>query len=864
MRLFNLIAFLTCLATLSVHAEDADKKVRTDANIVGHVIEAVTGEHVPGVSIFIKGTTIGTVSDHTGHYRLMDLPVGTKTIVMKAVGYKTQEREVVLERTVTKEVNFILEEDVAVLDAVVVSANRTETTRRLAPTLVNVIDGKLFSSSNANNLSQGLSFQPGVRVENNCQNCGFNQVRINGMDGRYTQILIDSRPIFSALAGVYGLEQIPVNMIDRVEVVRGGGSALFGSSAIAGVLNIITKEPTQNSFSLNESLGFTGMKRMDNNLAFNGSIVSDDQRTGAMFFGQMRARNPWDKDGDGFSEIGKIDSRSAGIHTFLRTSDYSRLTAEIHGIQEFRRGGDHLDWPEHVASVAEQTDHSIYSGNLKYDLRSADSKHHFQAYVSGQIVNRKSYYGGIGALDELDDTGNEYGKLGYPIPKKYYGQNDGVTKGRTYMGGVQYSYDFDKFLFMPAQVLFGVEYTRDMLKDKMPIRSWIPATKEDGTLVKDKNGNLIPLYPETDQRINNWSQFAQVEWKNAKWSLLLGARLDEHSEVDNPIVSPRATLRFNPTKDINLRATYAKGFRAPQVFDEDLHVAVIGGEAKKITNIDGLKPEVSHSFSINADTYHSFGEFHINLLAEGFYTRLKDVFGEEAQADRHDGIKRYNRVNGDGAKIFGVNLETRMAYRRMQLQAGFTLASSKYDSPQEWGERTVLTSGDQPKADGSNFKKDDKGEFVNEGQTDRAMTRTPNAYGYFTLGWNPVNPLNIALTGTFTGKMKVPHVIEWGAGSALSDIAALDAKKRTAVTDASKAAPHWDELETTPSFFDLGAKISYDFRLFTATKLQLYAGLTNIFNSFQKEFDRGAGRDSGYIYGPTQPRSIYVGCKYSF
>lgn len=136
------------------------------------------------MSIFIKGTTIGTVSDQTGHYRLMDFPVGTKTIVMKAVGYKTQEREVVLERTVTKEVNFILEEDVAVLDAVVVSANRTETTRRLAPTLVNVIDGKLFSSSNANNLSQGLSFQPGVRVENNCQNCGFDQVRINGIDER--------------------------------------------------------------------------------------------------------------------------------------------------------------------------------------------------------------------------------------------------------------------------------------------------------------------------------------------------------------------------------------------------------------------------------------------------------------------------------------------------------------------------------------------------------------------------------------------------------------------------------------------------------------------------------------------------------
>ena len=91
--------------------------------------------------------------------------------------------------------------------------------------------------------AQGLNFQPGVRVETNCQNCGFQQVRINGLDGPYTQILIDSRPIFSALSGVYGLEQIPANMIERVEVMRGGGSALFGSSAIAGTINIITRSP---------------------------------------------------------------------------------------------------------------------------------------------------------------------------------------------------------------------------------------------------------------------------------------------------------------------------------------------------------------------------------------------------------------------------------------------------------------------------------------------------------------------------------------------------------------------------------------------------------------------------------------------
>ena len=173
------------------------------------------------------------MTDASGHYFLKNLPEGEFTMEVSAVGYKTVSRKYFKKRE-TLEENFEIEEDLIALDGVVVSANRSETTRRMAPTLVNVMDVKVFENTNSSTLSQGLNFQPGVRVENNCQNCGFQQVRINGLDGPYTQILIDSRPIFSALAGVYGLEQIPANMIERVEVMRGGGSALFGSSAIAG------------------------------------------------------------------------------------------------------------------------------------------------------------------------------------------------------------------------------------------------------------------------------------------------------------------------------------------------------------------------------------------------------------------------------------------------------------------------------------------------------------------------------------------------------------------------------------------------------------------------------------------------------
>ncbi|RAZ95535.1 TonB-dependent receptor, partial [Klebsiella oxytoca] len=113
-------------------------------------------------------------------------------------------------------------------------------------------------------------------VENDCQNCGFTQVRINGLDGHYSQILMNSRPVFSALTGVYGLEQIPANMIDRVEVMRGGGSALFGSSAVGGTINIITKDPMVNSAQIAHTITSIGPSgSFDNNTTLNASVVTD-------------------------------------------------------------------------------------------------------------------------------------------------------------------------------------------------------------------------------------------------------------------------------------------------------------------------------------------------------------------------------------------------------------------------------------------------------------------------------------------------------------------------------------------------------------------------------------------------------------
>lgn len=751
----------------------------TDANVYGHVINKSSGEHLPFVTIQLKGTTIVTTTDHTGHYFLKNLPEGTFTVVVKMVGYKTQEKKVAIKHDATQELNFALASDDVDLDEVVVSANRNETQRRLAPNLVNVIGGKLFDITQSTCLAQGLNFQPGVRTEDNCQNCGFTQVRINGLDGHYSQILVDSRPVFSSLNGVYGLEQIPANMIDRVEVVRGGGSALFGASAIGGTINIITKESIRNSASFGHTfMSQGGSNSFDNVTTGNVSLVTDDNKAGIYAYGQTRTRQGYDYDGDGYTELPELNNQTFGLNSYLRLSPYSKLSLQYHGIHEFRRGGNKLDQAPHEANIAEQAEHNIQGGGLTYNFYSPDEKNRLSAYFSFQTTARKSYYGGIGegTDEDIETAENAYG----------------TTHNFTYVAGTQYVHSFDKLLFMPSDLTLGAEYSYDGIKDVI--------------LGYDRNF-------KQDVRIGSF--FFQNEWKNKQWSFLLGGRLDKHNLVDHVIFSPRANLRFNPTENVNLRITYAGGFRAPQAFDEDLHVGVVGGERLVTVLAKNLKEERSNSFSVSADLYHKFGNVQTNLLIEGFYTDLNNVFALR-QLDQPDaqGNTVQERYNAYGAKVLGLNIEGKAMFTRwFSLQAGLTLQQSHYDEAIAWNDEVPEQK----------YKK---------------MMRTPNTYGYFTASFTPVKRFTASVTGNYTGSMLVGH----SAGSGVEKPVAVN----------------------TPKFMEVNMKLSYDFTIYKYLTLQVNGGIQNITNAYQKDFDKGWNRDSNYIYGPSLPRSYYVGVKISY
>lgn len=762
MKHYIVMLVLVCLG-ISSHAENP---VKEGNKISGYVIERGTEENIPFATVQIVGRSGGTVSDEKGQFVFRNLPAGKYTLRVQAMGYKPLEKAVTVGNTVTPDVYFSLEEESFMTDEVVVSANRNEVSRKMAPVVVNVMSTKLFETVNSTDLAKTLNFQSGLRVENNCQNCGFPQVRINGLEGPYSQILINSRPIISALSGVYGLEQIPVNMIERVEVVRGGGSALFGANAVGGTINIITKDPISNSFQVASTMSNMNGKSWEQYMGGNVSLVAKDNSYGIALYETYRNRNPYDADGDGFSELGKLNMNTFGVRAYYRPDHFSRINLEYHTTNEFRRGGNKFNLQPHEADITEQTKHIINSGGISYD-RYWEEKHKLSVYGSIQHTDRNSYYG---AQRDL----NAYGK----------------TNDLTWVVGGMYVGNMDKCLFAPATFTGGIEYQDNSLHDVM-----------------------TGYHRDMKQDVKIAGGFVQNEWRMKQLTLLVGARLDKHNLIDNLIFSPRVNFLYRPTDNLQARLTYSTGFRAPQAYDEDLHVTAVGGEGVQIKLAEHLREERSNSFSGSVDWTLPIGHWQSNILLEGFYTDLRHVFVLEDIGKNENGDMIKERRNGNGARVYGVNLDAKVAHgREAQLQVGFTVQRSRYTQEEVWTE-----------VDGEEL-------------TTKRMPRTPDYYGYFTFTSAPVKNFDFSLSGTYTGKMIVPH------------LAGYIEKSR---------------MEHTPQFMDINLKLNYTFQLNDHIKMQVNGGVQNIFNSFQKDLDKGEYRDAGYFYGPTQPRTYFIGVKIS-
>lgn len=725
------------------------------------------GKPIPFVNIYLEGQDIGTNSNENGEYNFR-VPMGHHEIILQAVGFKTLQEHLDVLTSQPQELDFSMEEDITGLDQVVISASRTGQLRSTAPVIVSVTSAKEFKATQSISLSEGLNFQPGLRMETNCQNCGFSQVRMNGLDGAYSQILIDSRPVFSALNGVYGLDQIPANSIERIEVVRGGGSALYGSNAIAGTINIITKIPGEDYFEIAGNLAAIDAEAGDKAVTVNGTVLSKNYNAGINISGMFRDRNPYDHNEDGFTELTQVENKTLGFKSFYNPNERSKLSLDFHTIHEFRRGGNKLHLLPFEADITEQIQSEVISGGLTYEAFSENRDFRYSIYSSAQLSKNENFYGG--QAENLEESLKGYGN----------------SMDNTYLLGTQLSFNQAKFLGSTATFTAGSEFKNSLMRDRKP----------------GYNAKI-------DQNLNIFGLYAQQEWQaTEKLKILGGLRADFHNVAEEKVVfNPRLNILYAAGKQLQFRSSYAKGFRAPQVFTEDIHARIAAGEVSLVQFSNDLISETSHSFLASAEWSRITLDSDYRLTFETFYTRLQNPFILERISETI-----FEKRNGEGANVYGINLDAVIAPNRYWiLQMGGTLQKAEYDSPIQFS--------------------DDPGISLNNAEN---FFKSPNLYGNFILTYAPTKNWQNNFSGVYTGSMYVPHLAGY-----------IDE----------------DRLEKTSDFVEINFKTAYIFELSSEFQLELNMGVQNIFNEYQNDFDLGVNRDANYVYGPSRPRTAFIGLK---
>lgn len=499
-------------------------------------------------------------------------------------------------------------------EQVVVSAHRAEQRLLDVPMHIQRLDRNTIQASSARTLADAIEYAAGVRVESNCQNCNFSQVRMLGLEGPYTQILEDGQPSLSSLAMVYGIEQIPASTLESIEITKGGGSAIYGGGAVGGTINLIPRASAHRGGHLELEGLETGGAAGRSALA-SVEWATDDQRQQLLGLLQDDDLDPADLDGDGYTEVASRALRNVKVrHQGLFRSDRAQFVADLNWTDSSRRGGDleRFDRPPEETDLTEAIDTERSAVTLRW-IQQISPALDLRAAASGSRTDRASYYG-------ADFDPNAYG----------------TSEGAVELLDLQMNRYTDL-----ATWSFGTQFLRDDLLDLQP-----------------GHGRRL------DETYDTTSLFGQQERRlGAHTTVLLGLRVDDHSALDEPIWSPRLSVLANPHRALTLRASVASGFRPPATFDEDLHIELVGGGRPTIVHNDpDLEAERSLASVLSAEWKPTFGRrgsaaFELVL----FRTDLDELFFVRDANDPATPVFERRKTNFGGATVQGVELAA--AYR---------------------------------------------------------------------------------------------------------------------------------------------------------------------------------------------------------
>ena len=518
----NLILVILCLLNYVVRAQTITGKTSTN------------GDALPYVNVYLKGTQKGAVSNDNGMFSFKNVTPGKYTIIASFTGYQTQKRSITVSKSKDVTINFNLPES-ELLDEVVVTGTLKAVSRLDSPVPVEVYSTTFLKKNPTPNIFEALQNVNGVRPQINCNVCNTGDIHINGLEGPYTLVLIDGMPIVSGLSTVYGLSGIPNSLIEQIEIVKGPASSLYGSEAVGGLINIITKLPENAPRFFADSYA-TGWGEVNLDLGFNTRVG----KKANLLFGvnYFNYNNPIDNNGDNFTDLTLQNRISVFQKWNFKRKENRVLSLAGRVFYEDRWGGE-MQWNSDFRGGNEIYGESIYT-------KRGELLGKYQLPIKEKVMFQFSY------TDH--DQNSVYGDTAFLAQQKIgFGQ-----------------FTWDKSL-KNHDLLFGAAARYNYYNDSTP-----------ATLGADEV--VIP------------SIFAQDEIKiSEKNTLLLGARYDYDKRHGN-IFTPRIAYKFKPTPDDVFRVNAGTGFRVVNIFTEE-HAALTG--ARDVVIAEALKPERSVNINLN-------------------------------------------------------------------------------------------------------------------------------------------------------------------------------------------------------------------------------------------------------------------------
>lgn len=648
--------------------------------LTGEVTESGTGLPVPYASIQIEGANLGTMADSLGKFDLEHVSPGKRTVVISAVGFKTERIRITVSDDEPFELNVSLLSAPIDAGGIVVTATRTPRYVKDVPVFTEVISKASIEDKSAHNIFEALDGEAGIRVEQQCQGCNFSILRMQGLGADHTQVMLDGQPVYSGLTSVYGLQQMSTADVDQIEIVKGAGSALYGSNAVAGAINIISSVPRKTEGRIGIEFGEHGTNKYD----FSASTRKGNW--GVFLFAQQSEQDELDETGDinasngidepdGWIDRVRATTKNAGANLYIDdvfTADRLILRGRL--LTDTRLGGwltaNQFENPFAPGTERIITDRA--SGQIEYNVW----------FASGTEVNASFSF-----TSHKRDATNDTFLSDY---EEAFDETPPVHLMRPYVADEELI-TVNVNLIQPVgdrnQILAGAQISQNSI--------------DEGGMYLDIDTKL-PYYSSSNKHSYDFGAYLQDEMRlTGKLEIVGGIRFDHHEsedefrgsgdvlarglkplEYDESTFNPRLSVKYSLTEKLVLRGSAGSGFRVPYGFSEDLHLC---SGSPRVFKGGELKPERSFSYSVNADYTTPSLSANVNI----YRTELKDAI---AFADADPEIENlgytYQWENIDDANVTGIELNGSVSVTTgLLFGARCEIFNGEYDNPRsDWVE----------------------------------------------------------------------------------------------------------------------------------------------------------------------------------